>query len=319
MTTYSLNSNNGALLTSAIASYNTFPAATKSRIHLVEIANLSLYAARVWMWLAASGTTPTLITADLKGTGNASGTDRTRQLMHGANDNIAKVAGYPLFPDGYVNLALPPWYAPAESQIWALTDYAREGTEDAAVLTTAEIVVAAAAAITYAATTVTDADAGYTASPNNADLVGRRIEAGTAYLIVTSNTATVVTGSDGWREMTTGLPYVNPNNGNLYPTSGGAGMGYTVLASMRDTREVAAPVAGTALGANQFVGHTLVTGAYNARRSVVCVGNNAGIATYGTTFQVKVGGWPTGLPTAGKNWTITSLVRLWLDWIEESA
>lgn len=285
MTTYTQKTLLGTFLTPAAAqTLITIPGATKGLFHRVEVKNHGIVQGNFWLYRGASA-------LDAQALGLSKGLPGKQTL------NLAEGISYMIDAGGL---------------LLGRCDYADFGTENAAVLTTAEISVAAAAAITYAATTVTDTGAAYTASPNNADLVGRRIEAGgVAYMICTSNTATVITGSAGWFDITTGLPYLNAANGNLFPTSGGAGMAYKVLASMRDTRETGLPV-------NVYVGHLLETGAYNARRQVRLIGNNAGIATYGTTFQVIVGGWPTGLPTAGKMWSVDSLISVMCDWVEES-
>lgn len=301
MATYTPTGLTPTLLTSTIASLTTF-GNEAGRMHLCRLQNLGLTRARAWLWLTPDATTPAGYTHDLRNDGSAG-------HVHGANDALLIYPGDWLYRGFSVNVGETPIWVPDESTLWGLTDFADYGTENAAVLTTAEIVVGAGAGITYAATTVTDTGAAYTASANNADLVGRRIEAGGAYLICTSNTGTVITGTDGWRDKTTGLQYVNTASGNLYPTSGGAGHGYTVLASLRDTRE-------TTLAKDAYAGHLITAGSTGARRQARLVGNNAGIATYGTTFQILVGGWPTGTPTAGKDWSIDSLVSVAADWIQ---
>jgi hypothetical protein len=135
---------------------------------------------------------------------------------------------------------------------------------------------ASGATTTYAATTVTDASLARTASPANGDDVGKRIYvAGGVFGIITSNTATVLTCSAGWREIVSGLERAaaTPANNTTFKISG----------SLRETSD-------TALAANSFRQALLQANAKTGR----CVGNNAGIATYGTTFQVAEGGWSGG-------------------------
>lgn len=303
MATYTLK-NKSILLTSTAAQLVS-PGAVKARYNLVRAANLGVLPCRIWLWRLPTGSlSVTHQIADLRN-------DGLLPRVHADRDVYAIAAGYPMPPKKEMEFALSPVLGFTSDELWGMTSYAKYGIEAASTLTTAEIIVAAGAGLTYTATTVTDTGAAYTVSAANGDLVGRRVEAGTAFLIVTSNTATVVTGTDGWRDVSTGMPYVNPNNGNLFPTTGGGGMGYTVLASMRDTTQ-------TATTQDAYAGHLLVTGAFNARRTVTLVGNSAGVVTYGTTFQAKSGGWPTGLPTAGKDWRIDGLVRVMLDWIEEA-
>jgi hypothetical protein len=179
-----------------------------------------------------------------------------------------------------------------------MTNYADFGLAHATDVDTTAEITSAAGTSTYTATTATDSAAAYTASANADDLVGRRIENGNVYLICTSNTATAITGAAGWIDKRTGLVGTTPTNGTAY----------TIGATLRDARE-------TTLGANLYVGHQMLIDG----KTGTIVGNNAGIATYGTTFQILNGtGWVGGTPTETVAWQIESLVRYMLDWVEEA-
>lgn len=326
MATYTVLKKDGFLLTPAVVSYYTVPGATKSRLSVIEVENPGILQARVWIWIAPSGWTPNVssLGVDLRndaaavrrsglGPGTIAGTGAAMPGVAGAR-GVGQILG----PGQALNFAATPEQMLTGEQIYAMTDYADYGTENAAVITTAEIVSAAGTSTYPSATTCLDTAQNLTASAANGDCVGRRLETDTAYAIVTSNAGgagtSTLTFTDGWRFKANGRAYINPASGALTPTTLTA---FTIMASMRDTRE-------TTLTQDSYIGHLLTNGAYNARRQAVCVGNNLGITTYGTTFQIArdyngtAGGWPTGTPTTGKDWLIDSLVRLQLNYVEES-
>lgn len=326
MATYTVLKKNGFLLTPAPVSVYTVPGATKARVSFADVENMSLVPGRVWAWIAPSGWTPNVssLGVDLRndaaavrrnglGPGAVGGSGAT---LPGAAATIA--SGLMLTPGTGVNLAVTPFQMLTGEQLWMMGDYADYGTENAAVITTAEVVSAAGTSTYPSATTCLDTAMNLTASAANGDCVGRRLETSTAYAIVTSNaggaTTSTLTFTDGWRFKANGRAYVNPADGTLVPTTLTA---FTICASVRDTRK-------TTLGQDVYVGHLFTTGAFNARRQAVCVGNSAGITTFGSVFQIvndyngTAGGWPTGTPTTGKDWLIDSLVRGSLMYIEES-
>lgn len=287
------------LLTPTITKYKDFPAATVSRLHLCLLRQLGLMRGRAWVWIVPDTTTPSGYSIDLRPDAAGLGLG-----AHGTRDAELIWPGEWVYRGLPVNACPTPEHVAASYELWALCDYADYASADAAVLTTAEV-ISTAGSSTYTATTCIDTAQNHTASPANGDLVGRRVESGTAYLIVTSNAGgagtSTITGSNGWRDKATGRIAPTPT----------AATAFTILASMRDTRELLLP-------ANNYVGHLLETGAVGARRQVRLVGNNESIATYGTTFQVLLGGWPTALPTAGNDWTIDSLISLKADWTEHT-
>ncbi len=167
---------------------------------------------------------------------------------------------------------------------------------------------------TYTATVctyVTALSAAIVSSPANADLVGRRIWAGAnspltprtgTFGIITANdiTAKTITCAAGWRERV--------GNKEVTAATPAANTNFTISASLRDTSE-------TATFANQFLNGKMTAGAAGASSGRV-IGNSAGIATYGTTYQIDVGGWAGGTPAVSNPFQVASGIAVVLSGIE---
>src|SRR3990167_582318 len=107
MAVYTLETPYGAYLTSAVASYDTVPASTKARYHLIDLENLGRKKAHAWVWACDSGVTPSLTTlgVDLRD-------DLSALLLpprpHSSRSQDALAMRYPLEQGGGVNLATVP-------------------------------------------------------------------------------------------------------------------------------------------------------------------------------------------------------------------
>jgi len=298
MATYATKRDSG-LLVPVPTSIDAVPASTKGRYSRVEFYNEGARQGRVWLWVLPTGeTSVTPYIHDLRPYGEGA-----RNLIHSNRDNRAICIGLPIPPRGFIDFAGHPFLEEASGELYAMCDYSDMGLIGSTQIFTTTEINDNGSGITYAATTLTEGGASFTASPANGDMVGRIIRVGSAYLIVTSNTTTVLTGTDGWRDINTGLVAATPANGTAYD----------VPATLRDIRETTLPI-------HCCAGHLIRCNGKTMR----LLGSNAGIATYGTTFNgIIIGsanGWSGGTnPGNDSPWQIDSLIRYRLDWVEEAA